>query len=44
MGCCFPHGDAYIQVGDEAYMHSITYTNNWYNGVFVSSFAQLAAH
>ncbi len=31
-------------MGDEAYMHSITNTTNWYNGVFVSSFAQLAAH
>jgi hypothetical protein len=44
MGCCFPHGELYIQVGDEAYMHSITYTKSWYDGVFVSSFAQLAAH
>ncbi len=27
-GCCFLHGELYIQVGDKAYMHSITYTNN----------------
>jgi hypothetical protein len=44
MGCCFPHGELYIQVGDKAYMHSITYTNNGFDGVFVSYFAQLATY
>jgi hypothetical protein len=40
----FPHHKPFIQIGDEEYMASITNTTNWYNGVFISSFSQLAAH
>ena len=43
--CSFVHGaKPFIQIGDEQYMASITNTTNWCNGVFISSFAQLAAH
>jgi hypothetical protein len=42
--CTFPHYKPFIQIGDEDYMASITNTTNWYNGVFISSFSQLAAH
>jgi hypothetical protein len=42
--CCFLHGAMYIQIGDNAYIASMTNTTNWYNGVFISLFAQLAAH
>jgi len=31
-------------VRDEDYMASMTNTTNWYDGVFISSFSQLAAH
>ena len=33
-----------IQVGEDAYLDSITNTTNWYEGLFVSSFAQMTAH
>jgi hypothetical protein len=42
--CCFLHGEPYIQIGNNDYMSSMTNTTNWYNGVFISLFAQLAAH
>jgi hypothetical protein len=42
--CCFPHGAPYIQIGNDDYITSITNTTNWYNGVFISSFSQLAVH
>jgi len=42
--CTFPHHKPFIQIGDEDYMASITNTTNWYDGVFISSFSQLAAH
>jgi hypothetical protein len=42
--CCFPHGVPYIQIGNNDYISSMTNATNWYNGVFISSFAQLAAH
>jgi len=44
MECTFPHHKPFIQIGDEDYMASITNTTNWYNGVFIASFSQLAAH
>jgi len=31
-------------VRDEDYMASMTNTTNWYDGVFISSFSQYAAH
>ena len=43
--CTFVHGaKPFIQINDEQFMASITNTTSWYNGVFISSFAQLAAH
>jgi hypothetical protein len=42
--CCFPHRTLYIQIGNNDYISSITNTTNWYDGVFIASFAQLAAH
>ena len=42
--CTFPHHKPFIQIGDEDYMASITQTTNWYDGVFIASFSQLAAH
>jgi hypothetical protein len=42
--CTFPHHKPFIQIGDEDYMASMTNTTNWYHGVFMSSFSQLAAH
>ncbi len=42
--CCFPHSKTLISVGDSDYLHSNRLTNRWYDGVFISSFAQLAAH
>jgi hypothetical protein len=33
-----------ILVGDSDYLHSNRSTNRWYDGVFISSFARLAAH
>ena len=43
--CTFVDGaKPFIQIGDEQYLASITNTTNWYDGVFISSFAQLAAH
>jgi hypothetical protein len=44
MECTFPHHKPFIQIGDEDYMASITRTTNWYDGVFIASFSQLAAH
>ena len=44
MECTFPHQKPFIQIGDEDYMNSITQTTNWYDGVFIASFSQLAAH
>jgi hypothetical protein len=42
--CCFPHLNTLIAVGDSDYLHSNKSSNRWYDGVFISSFAQLAAH
>jgi hypothetical protein len=42
--CCFPHLKTLISVGDGDYLNSNKLTNRWYDGVFISSFAQLAAH
>ncbi len=42
--CCFPHSKTLISVGDRNYLHSNRSTNRWYDGVFISSFAQMAAH
>jgi hypothetical protein len=42
--CTFPHHKPFIQIGDEDYIASITQTTNWYDGVFIASFSQLAAH
>ncbi len=42
--CCFPHSKTLILVGNSDYLHSNNSTNRWYDGVFMSSFAQLAAH
>ncbi len=42
--CCFPHSKTLISVGDGDYLNSNRSTNRWYDGVFISSFAQLAAH
>ena len=42
--CTFLHYDPFIQIGDDEYMASITNTTNWYDGVFISYFSQLAAH
>jgi hypothetical protein len=42
--CCFPHGSQQIQVGDNDYIASLSNTTNWYDGVFIASFAQLSAH
>ncbi len=42
--CCFPHGAPYIQIGNDDYISSMTNTTNWYDGFFISLFAQLAAH
>ena len=44
MECTFPHHKPFIQIGDEDYMASITQTANWYDGVFIALFSQLAAH
>ncbi len=33
----------YIQIGNNDYISSITNTKNWYDGVFIALFAQLAA-
>jgi hypothetical protein len=44
MECTIPHHKPFIQIGDEDYMASITDTTNWYDGVFICSFSQLAAH
>ncbi len=44
MECTFPHNKPFIQIGDEDYLASMTNTTNWYDGVFISSFSQLAAH
>ncbi len=44
MECTFPHHKPFIQIGDEDYMASITNTTNWYDGIFIASFSQLAAH
>jgi hypothetical protein len=41
---CFPHSNTMISVGDSDYLNSNRLTNRWYDGVFISSFAQLAAH
>ncbi len=41
--CCFPHLKTLISVGDSDYLHSNRSTNRWHDGVFISSFAQLAA-
>jgi hypothetical protein len=42
--CCFTHAKTLISVGDMDYLISNRSTNRWYDGVFISSFAQLAAH
>ena len=42
--CCFYTGHHSITVGNDRYIKSIHTTTNWYNGVFISSFAQLASH
>jgi hypothetical protein len=42
--CCFPHAKTLISVGDSDYLTFNRSTNRWYDGVFISSFAQLAAH
>jgi len=42
--CCYPNGSVSISVGDNRYIESIRTTTNWYDGVFVSSFVQLASH
>ena len=42
--CCFLHGALYIQIGNDDYISSMTNTTNWYDGVFISSFSQLAMH
>jgi hypothetical protein len=43
--CCFPRAKTLIlSVGDSDYLTSNRSTNRWYDGVFISSFAQLAAH
>jgi len=44
MQCCYPNGSHSIFVGDNRYIESISTTTNWYDGVFVSSFVQLASH
>ncbi len=41
---CFPHAKTLISVGDSDYLASNRSTNRWYDGDFISSFAQLAAH
>jgi hypothetical protein len=40
---CFPHLKILISVGDRDYLNSNRSRNRWYDGVFISSFAQLAA-
>ncbi len=42
--CCFPHSKTLIAVGDSDYLHSNRLSTRWYDGIFISSFAQLAAH
>ncbi len=42
--CCFLHSKTLISVVDIDYYNSNRSTNRWYDGVFISSFAQLAAH
>jgi hypothetical protein len=42
--CCFLHLKTLVSVGDSDYLHSDRLTNRWYDGVFISSFAQLVAH
>jgi hypothetical protein len=42
--CCFPHAKTLISISDSDYLTSNRSTNRWYDGVFISSFAQLAAH
>ncbi len=39
-----PHGAPYIQIANNDYISSMTNATNWCNGVFISLFAQLAAH
>ncbi len=41
---CFPHAKTLISVEDRDYLTSNRSTNRWYDGVFISSFVQLAAH
>ena len=42
--CCHPHGCFCLYVGEDRYLEAITNSINWYDGIFISSFAQLAAH
>ena len=42
--CCHPNGCFTLQVGEDRYMEAITNSTNWYDGIFISTFAQLAAH
>jgi hypothetical protein len=42
--CCLPHAKTLISVGDRDYLTSYRLTNRWYDGVFISRFAQMAAH
>jgi hypothetical protein len=42
--CCHPHGCFQLQVGDDGYIDRISNTSDWYDGTFILSFAQLAAH
>ncbi len=42
--CCFPHSKTLIAVGDNGYFHSNRSSTRWYDGIFISSFAQLATH
>jgi hypothetical protein len=42
--CCFPHSKTLITIEDSDYLHSNRSTTRWYDGVFISSFAQLVAH
>ncbi len=42
--CCFLHSKTLIKVAENDYLHSNRSSTRWYDGVFISSFAQLAAH
>jgi hypothetical protein len=42
--CCFPHAKTLLSVGDTDFLTSNRSPNRWYDGDFISSFAQLAAH